>query len=318
MLEADLERWRDAVEVGRQQLGAEIPWRDPRLPRHAGLLVGAEHHAAALLPHVDLGLEVDGVRQLVPGLLVEGDDLGHVLGHQVHMLHGQHRQLDADHAADLARPQPAAIDDVLGLDGAGRGDDVPAAVGARRQVGHPGLQMDLGAVDAGRFGVGMGGAGGVEIAVGGVVHGADEIALLEQRKQPLGFRGAHQRRLETEIAGPGMGHLEPLHALLSVGQHQAAGAVQAAGLAGDLLQLVIEPDGVALQLGDVGVAVQRVEAAGGVPGRAGGQLVAFDQHDVAPPRLGQVVEHAAADDPAADHHRLRMRFHGSPLLVDRI
>ncbi len=61
---------------------------------------------------------------------------------------------------------------------------------------------------------------------------------------------------------------QEVHPLGAVGHHHAAGQVQAAGLAGDLLELAVEPDGVGLELGDVGVAVQGVEAAGGVPGRA--------------------------------------------------
>ena len=133
MLEADLQRRRDAVEVGLQQLVAEIPRRVDRRPRLAGLLVGAEQDAVALLARVDLALEVEHADHLAAGLAVEGLDLRHRLGEQVHVLHGEHRQLEADHAADLARPQAAAVDDVLGLDRALFGDDVPGAVGVLRQ-----------------------------------------------------------------------------------------------------------------------------------------------------------------------------------------
>ena len=113
MLEADLEARRDALEVVRQQLVAEIPGRLALRPGHAGALVGAEQHAAAaLLAHVDLALEVDDVQHL---LRRQAGDLRHVLGDEVLVLHGEHRQLEPDHAADLARPQPAGIDDVLGV-----------------------------------------------------------------------------------------------------------------------------------------------------------------------------------------------------------
>ena len=63
-----------------------------------------------LLAHVDLALEVDDMQHLPGG----GDDLGNLLGDEVLMLHREHRQFEADHAADLARPQAAGIDDVLG------------------------------------------------------------------------------------------------------------------------------------------------------------------------------------------------------------
>ena len=55
--------------------------------------------------------------QLVAALAIEFDDLRHVVGDEIHMLHGEHRQLDADHAADLARPKSAGIDHMLGVDG---------------------------------------------------------------------------------------------------------------------------------------------------------------------------------------------------------
>ena len=51
------------------------------------------------------------------------------------MLHREHRQLEPDHAADLARPQAAGVDDVLGVHGALFGDDVPRAVGALLELG---------------------------------------------------------------------------------------------------------------------------------------------------------------------------------------
>ncbi len=45
------------------------------------------------------------------------------------MLHREHRQLDPDEPADLARPQAAGVDDVLGVDRVAVLDvDVPGAV----------------------------------------------------------------------------------------------------------------------------------------------------------------------------------------------
>ena len=50
------------------------------------------------------------------------------------MLHGEHRQLEADHASDLARPQAAAIDHMLGRDRALLGDHIPAAIASRLEL----------------------------------------------------------------------------------------------------------------------------------------------------------------------------------------
>ncbi len=115
----------DAVKVGLQQFAAEFPRCLARLPRHACLFIGAEDEAAALLAHVDLCLEVDDVRNLAAAFLVVGDDFGDFLGHQIHVLHGEHRQFDAGHAADLSGPQAAAVHHMLGVDRALVGNDIP-------------------------------------------------------------------------------------------------------------------------------------------------------------------------------------------------
>jgi hypothetical protein len=107
-----------------------------------------------------------------------------------------------------------------------------------------------------------------------------------------------------------LGHAQEIHPLRRAGQHQPAGQVHAAGLAGNRFDLLIELDRVALQLGDIGVAIERVEPAGGMPGRAGGQLLPLDQHDIAPAGLGQMIEDAAPDDAAPDDDDLCLSLHG--------
>ena len=116
VLERDVELGRDPVEVGLEELGPEVPRRLPRAPRDRRLLVGAQEHPAALLADVDLAGEVERHRHLLAGLRDVRGDLGHVDGEQVHVLHGEDRQLDADHPADLAGPQSAGVDHVLGVD----------------------------------------------------------------------------------------------------------------------------------------------------------------------------------------------------------
>ena len=91
--------------------------------------------------------------------------------------------------------------------------------------------------------------------------------------------------------------------------------MQAAGLPGDALELIVKPNRVALQLGDVGVTIQGVEAARRVPGGAGGELLTLQQHDVLPARLSQVVKHAAADDAAADYDNSGMGLHEGFLYI---
>jgi len=71
-----------------------------------------------------------------------------------------------------------------------------------------------------------------------------------------------QLELHAEIAAPRLGHFQPVEALARAGEHDAARHVQAARLAGDLFQLLVEIDGVLLRPSDVGIAVEGVHAAG--------------------------------------------------------
>ena len=223
MLEGDLQRRGDAVEVRREQLHLEVPRRVVRRPRHAGLLVGAEQHAALLLADVDLAGEVEGHRHLPAGALVVLLHLGHRLGDHVHVLHGQHGQLDADHAADLARPQPAGVDDVLGVDLALVGDDVPRPVGTLAEVGDHGVPVDLGPGVAGADGVGVGDAGRVDVALDRVEQRAHEVLVLHEREDGLGLGGGDDLQVHAQVPAPGLGHAQPVQPLAGVGQHRPPG-----------------------------------------------------------------------------------------------
>jgi hypothetical protein len=203
-------------------------------------LIGAEQDAVALLASIDLALEVEYADHLAPGFLVEGFDLRHRLGQQIHVLHGEHRQFDADHAADLARPQAAAVHDVLAFDDALLGDDVPGAVRVLGQFLDWIAQHDLGAELLRRLGIGDGGAGRVEMALDRVPHGADEVGSSINGNIALASRRRDQFGVHAEIAALGVGEAQKVHALRAVRQHDAAGQVQRAGLAGNLLQLLVE------------------------------------------------------------------------------
>ena len=119
--EAHFEVGRQPLEVLRQQLHGEVLRRLQRRPDDAVRLVGADERAAALLAQVDLARVVGGVDDLLGAAL----KLRQVLGDEVVVLHGEHRQLDADHLPDLAGPQSGAVHDVLGVHRALVGDAHP-------------------------------------------------------------------------------------------------------------------------------------------------------------------------------------------------
>ncbi len=301
MLEADLEAGCDAVDVGLQQLVAELPRGLAQGPGHAGLFVGAHEHPAAFLPKVELAVEIDRVDDLLAGPRVDLGDLGHVLGQQVHVFHGEHGQFEADHPPDLPGPEAAGVDDVLASHVALVGVDGPAA-GAAGDGGDLRMRLDGSAEPLGGLCIGIGDAGRVEMAVHRRFDTADEFRRVEQGHQLVGALGGDD--LGVDALDPALrdGALEPVEAVCGGGQEDAAGHVEAGGVARQLLDFAIEIDGVFLEFGDVRIAVDRVAPARRVPGGAGGQLGSFQQQHVGPAALGEVVEDRTPDDAAADDH----------------
>ena len=76
------------------------------------------------------------------------------------------------------------------------------------------------------------------------------------------------------------------------------------------LQPSIQLDGVFEHARRVARRTQLADETGGVPGRAVGELVLFEQHDIGLAHRGQVVGDAAPDDPATDDHDPGLRRHG--------
>ena len=316
--ECDLELGRDPVEVGLEQLRPEVPWRLARRPRHARLLIRPEQHRAALLADVDLAPEVERHRHLVAGARDMGRDLGHVLGQQVDVLHGQDRQLQPDHPADLARPQTAGVDDVLGMDPvAALEDDVPGPVRPLLEAVHLRVEPDLRTGQLCALDIRPGHPGRVDVALDRVVQRPDEVLRVEQREEVARLGGRDELEVHAQVATARDGHPQEVHPDLRVGEHQPTRQVDRAVLAGDPLDLLVQLDRVLLELGDVRVTVEGVHPAGRVPGRTGGELETLEQHHVGPAGLRQVIEHAGAHHAPTDDDDLGRCLHQDPLRDDR-
>src|SRR5580704_17664435 len=180
---------------------------------------------------------------------------------------------------------------------------------ALAMVADPGVLVDLGSGLPRAAGVGPGDPGRVDVTLDRVEERADEVLLLQQREQLLGFGRRDDLHIYAEVAAAGLSHPQPVHPLPVTGQRQPARHVDAAVPAGALLDLPVQPDGVLLQLRDIGVTVERVHAARGVPGRAGGELLALDEYDIGPAQLGEVEQDRGAHHATADDDHLRGRFH---------
>ena len=83
------------------------------------------------------------------------------------------------------------------------------------------------------------------------------------------------------------------------------------------LERLVERDRIFVDLPDRIAEVEQRQETRGMPGRAGGQLLALDQHAVGPALPGEMIERRDANDSSADHHRPRVRSHSHPLELGR-
>src|SRR6202034_4851829 len=77
-------------------------------------------------------------------------------------------------------------------------------------------------------------------------------------------------------------------------------------LTGLRLQTAIQLARIACQLRHIDALAQLADETGRVPGRAAGQLFAFQQNDVAPTYFGEVISDRTADHTAAHDHDPRV------------
>ena len=305
MLEPDVEFRSDAVEIIGQELHRKIIRRAQRRPGDAGFLVSAEQSPPALLAHIDFA----GIIGCIDDFFGQARQFRNRFGDDIHMLHGQHRQVHPRHRPDFAGPQPAAIDDMLGVDRSFVGSYIPRPVRALRQPLNTGEAVDFSAELAGRHGIGLRDAGRIAMAAIGPPQRPGEIAGVDQAIALLGlFQRDHPRR-HAEIAGAAAQQLQRIHLALAGRQHQPAIRVQPARLARQVLKLAVKIDGVFLQPRDIGIAVERVHAARRMPGGPRRQFGFFEQHHIAPADFGQMIEHARPDHAAADDHCPGCRAH---------
>ena len=243
------------------------------------------------------------------GLGVPFCDLGHILGDQIHVLHGQHRQFKARHPAHFARPKPTGIDDMFGNHRPLICHDIPGLVRVLRQILDHAMLMDFRTQLAGRLGIGMGDARGIKVAIHDRAHRTHETVRVDQRHDVFGLAGRDQLAFDTQIPIFGHDGFHPVQPLLRGGQHHTACQMHTGRLPRHLFDLLIQFDRILLQLGHVRVAIDRVHPAGRVPRRARGQLFALQQHHIGPAFARKMIQHRTADNAATNNHNFGMRFH---------
>ena len=290
----------ELVPVVFQQGEFEIVGNAVHAPGFCFRLEAAHDEAADLLLEIDETIGIAHDRQVrMDTFDAAGDD--------IHMLRRMQRHADAAHLPDLARPLAGAIDDDLGGNRAPVGLDaghLPLPCGNAGDA-HP--LDDAGAAIARALGKRLRQVGGVGLAVARQPDGADQIVDGHDRPQIAGLLRRDHLDIHPLRAGGSGGALQHGHALGGAGDGQRA-AILPAGRQSRLgLQFAIKFCRIADEAGHVGMAAQLADKAGGMPGGAAAELALFEEDDIRPSELRQMIGDRTTDDAAADDDNLRLR-----------
>ncbi len=213
-----------------------------------------------------------------------------------------------DHGAGLARKVAGSRNHMFAGDVALVGLHKPFAIGLLLDAGDRGVAIDFGTTRTRPLGHGLGQVGWLDIAIIGMLNGADDAIGFAQRPDILELcRCEHVDLHADRLGDTGVIH-ELVPAVGRAGEPDVGDLAEAGMLAGFGLELAIELHRILVNLANrIGHVEQRQEARG-MPGGTGGQFLALDQDDIAPALLGEVVKRADAHHATADHHHARLMF----------
>ena len=304
-----LEDRLEMVEILGQRVEAEILADAVHPPGFRLGLEGPQHHLARILLVVGafVGHPQDG--QMAQPLDGFGD--------QIEMLASMQGQRDARGLGQIAAPHTAAVDDHIGGDMARRavghivhaGDPAPGPGDAR----HLHAFENLRTAHPRALGQRHRDIGGVALPVQRQGHRAHHVGDVQMRVFRLDLGRRNLVHLDIEDARDGGLTQQFLVPRRRERDRDAADLPHAGGDAGLGFQLDVEVGRILGQPGHVRGTPQLPDQPRRMPCGAAGQLPAFQQHDIGPARLGEVIGDRTAGDTAADDDRAGLggKGHGS-------
>ena len=223
------------------------------------------------------------------------------------MRHAHHRHEPAEHCADLLRSIARSIDDIFAADFALRRLDDPFAAVASHACGRAEAD-DLRAQVARALCQRLGQLRRIDIAVIGIVQAAGQIVRFEEGITLLQVGDGDHRDIEALVPAHADNPFELHHPVARMGKAQRPGDMIVHRIVDPLTQVAIQLRRIALHVHDRPACREGRHIAGGVPGRARGQLVLFQQHAIGPALERQMVEAGSADGAAADDDDTRCRW----------
>ena len=271
--------------------------RDPvDVPGGAHRLEQPDHQTAGLFAVV---AEVGRVFDHRPGRV----DVRHLFGDEVVVLGGLERDRHARQLTELAGPHSGCVHDILALDRALVGHHSVDRAAADEDVGDGDALDDRDALLAGAFGERHRGVDRIDPPVALDVEPCQQIVSARQREQLGHLGGRDLVHVDPAVSVEGSDPPVLLEASFVGGQFDESDRLEPGRQPGLGLESGVEVAGVLAQLGRCfRRRAERDHQPRRVPGGAGGELVALDQHRVGPSEVSQVVGDRRADHPAPDDH----------------
>ena len=116
---------------------------------------------------------------------------------------------------------------------------------------------------------------------------------------------------QPKAAGGGSAFLQLIHPFSGACKVQAAAHLPAGGQTGFCFQLIVKSDTVLQHPRDIAFGPQLSHQAGRMPGGPAGEFALFDNDNVLPAHLRQMVGGAAPDDSTTDDYNLSTILHDS-------
>ncbi len=192
-------------------------------------------------------------------------------------------RVQPDHLPDLAAPLPGGVHHDLGLDRAFVGDHIVDAAVLQVDLLHICVRKNACPTLLGAGSQGIGQAGRIDHTIVGGISCAGDPIRVHDREEVHGFLGRDQVHRHAEGLRHANQPLEVFHAFGGRSQPQAADLAPGGIVAGLVLQFPVQVGAVVHHPGQVGIRTHLPDQAGRVPGRAAGQLVAFQDDDIFPP-----------------------------------
>ena len=283
----------EVVPVFGQQLEGEVLAEPVGVDGPGVRLEAADEQPTRIVADVEMAVVIGQRRHVALDALDR-------LGEQIEVLARPDRHLRPGHGRDLAAPQTGAERDGFASNHPSARLDAGDSTSPGEDAGHARVLEDPRLARAGSLDQCGAEIGRTDAAIVGRPDGADDVLGVHQRPALLRLPhrngpGAHPEQVRQRLLASDVN--EPVFA---GGDRERALVDPAGRLAGLLLQLRVERDGVADEIGETAGRAKRPHLGGGVPRGAGGQPVALEQDGVGDAGLGEVIEGRAAHDPAAD------------------